>query len=105
MILVFINCYERNDNKDAKIDSIKEDLDQNKSEKEEIETDTSICEIFDTDDVTITNDANMNHNNIIMFESSKTTVDEVVQMIHTYCVRFNCSDEARLALFNMATTW
>lgn len=43
--------------------------------------------------------------NIIMFESSKTTVDEVVQMIHTYCVRFNCSDEARLALFNMATTW
>jgi len=40
-----------------------------------------------------------------MFESSKTTVDEVVQMIHTYCVRFNCSDEARLTLFNMATTW
>ncbi|XP_067214367.1 uncharacterized protein [Linepithema humile] len=40
-----------------------------------------------------------------MFQSSKTTVDEVVQMIHTYCVRFNCSDEARLALFNMATIW
>lgn len=40
-----------------------------------------------------------------MFKSSKTTVDEVVQMIYTYCVRFNCSDEARLALFNMATTW
>lgn len=40
-----------------------------------------------------------------MFEISKTTVDEVVQMIHSYCVRFNISDEVRFALFNMASIW
>lgn len=40
-----------------------------------------------------------------MFQGSQTTVSEVILMIHTYCVRFNVSDEGRYALFDMVKTW
>lgn len=115
------NCSEHNE--DTEIDSMKEDSHtvENKSEEvtendctsevfsvqsenvEDIENDCT-SEVSDTDNITITNDPNKKHN-IIMFENSKMTFDEVVQMLHSYCIRFNCSDEARLALFNMTNIW
>ncbi|XP_029665751.1 uncharacterized protein LOC115237071 [Formica exsecta] len=47
----------------------------------------------------------MKNDKTIMFENSQTTVFQVILMIHTYCVRFNVSDEGRHALFNMAKIW
>ncbi|XP_024891067.1 uncharacterized protein LOC112466937 [Temnothorax curvispinosus] len=94
------NCDGCNNSENEKICSIDEDLFQNRHMEEGIE-DNDPCHT----EAIIINDANIKHDNTIMFESSKTTVDEVVQMIHSYCVRFNSSDEARFALFNMASIW
>lgn len=107
-----INYYGHNDKQDCRIDYAEKDLVQNNSEKGreeeeevEMEKDNSSYEISDTDNVTIINDSNTKRDNTIMFERSETTVDEVAQMIQTYRVRFNCSDEARFVLFNMASIW
>lgn len=89
------------DNIEEESDSVCEDLLRNRFEKD-IDNNNASSNIYYIDDNT---DANMKRDNTIMFENSKTTVDEVIEMIHSYCVRFNCSDEARFALFNMARTW
>lgn len=106
-----LNCYGDHHNEDIEIQYVNEDLLNNESTEEtETNTDTntnsSNVEVSDSDENIIFSDnAENKPNNSVMFENSGTTVDEVIQMISAFCVRFNCSDEARLALFNLASTW
>jgi len=91
---------------------------QNGNENDDIHVkqDQNDDELSENDDATIgAFEHNFNNTSInedeniqdktVMFQGSQTTVLEVILMIHTYCVRFNVSDEGRYALFDMVKTY
>lgn len=77
--------------------------DQNDNELNVIDDVTT--ETFEYNCDNINEDENIQDEETVMFQSSQTTLSEVILMIHTYCVRFNVSDAGRHALFDMVKAW